>query len=78
MTAIPNTQSTFSNVQWELLKMFEYNVSENQLLEIKQLLVRYFSNQIDNDMDKLWEQNQWSSDTIEEWANGHFRSKSKK
>jgi hypothetical protein len=67
--------SPFSNVQLELLKLFEYNVTNDQLLEIKTLLVRYFAEKIDQEMDLLWVQNQWTEQTIENWANGHDRHK---
>jgi hypothetical protein len=75
MTESAIQTSPFSNVQMELLKLFEYNVSNDQLLEIKSLLVRYFAEKIDKEMDMLWEQNQWTTQTVEGWANGHDRLK---
>jgi hypothetical protein len=77
MAATAAQQNPFTNVQWEFLKLFEYHVSDEQLSEIKDLLVKYFAQKIDNEMDILWEQNQCTTETVEQWANGHDRIGSK-
>jgi len=69
------TTEKLTNLQLELLKLFQYNLPERQLLEIKSLLAKYFAQTASADMDKLWEENNWSNDTMNEWANGHFRKK---
>ena len=58
-----------SNLQLELLKLFSTNLSEKHLLEIKQLLAKYFAEQIDRDMTALWEEKKWDEKTIEAWKN---------
>ena len=67
------TDEKLSNLQLELLKIFKYNISENQLNEIRGLLVSYFSQNISNEMDKVWEENNWNQKTIDEWVNEHSR-----
>ncbi|TDE18417.1 hypothetical protein [Dyadobacter psychrotolerans] len=64
-----------SNLQMELLKLYSYNVSENELKEIQKLLANYFSKKIDTEMDLLWEDNNWSDETIESWKSEHLRGK---
>ena len=63
-----------TNLQIELVKLFAYQVDDSQLLEIKDILARYFAAQATKEMDKLWQQNDWSNETMNEWANTHMRT----
>ena len=67
-----------SNLQMELLKLYSYNVSENELKDIQKLLSNYFSEKIDTEMDQLWENNNWNDETIESWKSEHLRNSSSK
>lgn len=67
-----------TNLQLELVKMFQYKVADNQLVEIKNILSKYFAEKATEEMDKLWEENGWSDETMEKWSNEHFRSKTQK
>ena len=58
-----------TNVQIELLKLFQYNLPEEQLVEIKNILAKYFAKTATAEMDKLWEENNWNNDLMQEWAN---------
>ena len=62
-----------TNVQIELLKLFQYNLPEKQLLEIKNMLAKYFSESATEEMDKLWDEKGWDDDTMNNWANEHLR-----
>ena len=64
-----------TNVQIELLKLFQYNLPEKQLAEIKNMLAKYFAATATAEMDKLWEDNDWSNDTMNTWVNEHLRKK---
>jgi hypothetical protein len=66
MTAIPKR---LTNLQLELIKYFSYDVSENEMLDIKKMLSEYFAKRVMDRMDNLWEKNDWSDDTMEEWLN---------
>ena len=63
-----------TNLQLELLKTFSYQLNQQQLTDIKNLLGNYFAEQTTQEMDKLWEQNNWNDDTMTEWANEHLRT----
>jgi len=71
------SSSKLSNLQLELLKIFQYDLSDAQLLDIKQMLSKYFAEKSTQEMDKLWEEKGWSDKTMEDWSNQHLRSKSK-
>jgi hypothetical protein len=64
-----------TNVQLELLKLFQYSLPESQLAEIKNILVKYFANTATDEMDKLWDENKWDNDIMKEWANVDLRRK---
>ena len=57
-----------TNLQVELLKLFAYDLSDEQLLEIKALLANYFAEKASDRMDELWEERGWTPETMEEWG----------
>ena len=63
-----------SNLQLELLKVFSYQLNQQQLTDIKNLLSHYFAEQATQEMDKLWEENNWDNNTMLEWVNEHLRT----
>lgn len=65
-----------TNLQLELLKMFSIPLEDDQLKEIKALLSRYFADKASEEMDRLWDENNWSDETMREWAQEHMRTKS--
>ncbi|MBV6440440.1 MAG: hypothetical protein DYG98_27670 [Haliscomenobacteraceae bacterium CHB4] len=69
-------QRKLSNLQLELLKVFSYNLTEEQLLEIKNLLSNYFLEKARDEMDRLWDEHNWTEETMHEWAHGHTRRSS--
>ena len=70
------TVKGLTNLQLELLKIFSIPLKEDQLMEIKALLSRYFTKKASEEMDKLWDENNWSDETMREWAQEHMRTKS--
>lgn len=66
---------SITNLQAEMLKLFQYDLSEKQLMEIKSMLSKYFAKTATEEMDRLWEENSWDNDTMKGWANEHLRKK---
>ncbi|QNN42518.1 hypothetical protein [Pedobacter roseus] len=64
-----------TNVQLELLKLFQYNLPDAQLNDIKEILAKYFAKLASDEMDKLWDENNWNESTIESWKSEHLRKK---
>jgi hypothetical protein len=62
-----------TNLQLELLKVFSYQLNQQQLTDIRNLLANYFAEQATREMDKLWEQQGWDENMMVEWANEHMR-----
>lgn len=63
-----------TNLQLELLETFSYELPEEQLLEIRQMLMDYFADKITTGMDQLFEENNWGEEKIQEWAAEHMRT----
>jgi hypothetical protein len=68
---MPIKKKYLSNLQLELLKVFSYNLNETQLIEIKDLLSNYFADKATKEMDRLWEANGWSNETMKKWSKEH-------
>jgi len=69
-----NTTRELTNLQQELLKIFSFEISDQQLNEVRTLLSSYFAAKATQEMDRLWEENNWTDETINEWAEEHMRT----
>ncbi|MDB5155906.1 MAG: hypothetical protein JWR50_613 [Mucilaginibacter sp.] len=65
-----------TNVQIELLKLFQYNLPEKQLVEIKNMLAKYFADTATAEMDRLWDENNWTNEEMKRWTNENLRKNS--
>lgn len=63
-----------SNLQLEILKTFSRPLPESQVLEIQQLLADYFAKKVDNEVDTLFDQNNWGASKVNEWLGEHLRT----
>lgn len=61
------TATKLTNLQLELLKYFEYELDENELLEVKRVLAKHFATKAMNRMDELWEERGWTQKTVDQW-----------
>ncbi len=71
------TSKSMSNIQLELLKLYATDIPDEDLINIKRLMVQYFAEKITQQMDLLWEENNWTAETMHEWAKEHLRSSEK-
>lgn len=71
-----NTSKRLTNLQLELIKLFSYNLSERQLMEVKDMLAKYFASKATEEMDKIWEDEGLNNETMEAWADEHMRAPS--
>jgi len=63
-----------SNLQLELLKLFARNISEKDLLKIKDLLVQYFAKKATDAANKVWDEKGWTDKDAERMLNTHMRT----
>lgn len=69
------TQPPLTNLQLELLKLYANQLPEEQLLEIKMLLGKYFAQKATEAMEKTWQEQHLTPDDMKQWANEHNRVK---
>ncbi len=67
-------KSGLSNLQKELLKLYANDVSESSLLEIKQILARYFADKASEAMNEVWEEKGLTGQKMIDWTNEHNRA----
>lgn len=60
-------QSTTSltNLQLGLLKVFSYKLSDNEILESKQLLVKYFAERIKKRASIIWQEKGYTNEDMD-------------
>ena len=66
MTKLPEP-SRLSGLQLELLKIYSYNPTESELLEIRELLAQYFSNKLVKNMGQWAEENNIKNSDLDKW-----------
>lgn len=55
------TSTKLNPVQHHLLSLFDKGMDEVELSEIQQLLVNYYQEKIENELDAFWEKKQYTS-----------------
>lgn len=56
-----------SNLQLELLKLYSTDISDNDLLEIKRYLAKFFMKKAIAAADQTWDEKGYSDELMEEW-----------
>ena len=65
-----------TKAQVELLALFDRDVSEEDWLEIRRLIARYFANKATQAADEVAEKRGWAEEDFERMLNGHYRTSS--
>ena len=53
-------------VQQHLLKMFAFGGSEERLMEVKEVLTKYFSQKLDDRLNELWDSGILNQEKLDE------------
>ena len=78
MTTAAHPISTRLNpMQMHLLHLFSRPISEQELKELKLLLVEWYDRKAQEEMDKLWEEKGLSNEKMDEILKSRHRSQSK-
>ena len=64
----------FSNLQIELLKIYQNNISEQDLIFIKNFLANYFANKVTNQFEEFIKENHISNEEVNSWSKEHLRT----
>jgi hypothetical protein len=49
--------------------VFSRNISEEELLDIRRILARYFMQRATEGADKIWEERGFSNELMQQWLN---------
>lgn len=56
-----------SNLQMELLKLYSTGISDEHLLELKEVIAQFLFEKAKEKADKIWEEKGYDEKTIEKW-----------
>ena len=62
-----------NKTQLEILKLFRNEQSEEELQEIKSLLIAYLAAKVTIEADKAFNEKGYANSVFEEWEKEHFR-----
>ena len=58
-----------TNLQLELLKVFSYQLPDEELLEIKQMLAQFFAKRLKKGTSKIWKEKNYTQNDMDNWLN---------
>jgi len=58
-----------SNIQVELLKLFSTNLSDQELIELKNLLARFYADKATSKADAIWDEKGLTNEDMDKWLN---------
>ena len=67
------TTTPFNQTQIEILRMFEFHKSEEDLQRLKRLLVDYLFQRATEEADRVWDEKGYTAETVEQWKHEHMR-----
>lgn len=74
--AAQTTATKLNPVQLHLMELFSRPMTEQELLDIKELLLQYYAQKADEELDKIWEKKGYTPESFrEKTKNLHLRSK---
>ena len=66
-------EAALNSTQLEILNLFSANQSEEDLKEIKSLLLAYLTDKVVRKADKVADAKNYTRETFEKWRHEHFR-----
>lgn len=58
-------KTPFTNLQIELLRLYARQVSEEDLIQIKDLIGQFFAKRLSSIADEAWERNAWTDQDMD-------------
>jgi len=59
----------FSNLQSEILKIYSTNISETELLELKDILANFYAKKSIEYANKAWKEKKLTTNDMDNWLN---------
>lgn len=64
----------FTNVQLEIIKTFNVDLPESELIEFKNMLADYFARRAIEGANKVWDEKGWTKEDADRMLNTKMRS----
>lgn len=61
--------------QLEIIKLFDREMSEEDIRELKQVLIQFLAKKIVEEADKAFDEKGYSIEDIEHWKTEHYKTK---
>ncbi len=68
-----NAAKSLSNAQLALLELFAENLSDEEMEDLRQVLLEFRYQCLQKKLDDLWEQGVVNEEKLEEWSKEHMR-----
>ncbi|MBU6341466.1 MAG: hypothetical protein KGS48_08245 [Bacteroidetes bacterium] len=69
-----NLETSLTPAQLEILKVLARPMSEQEILELKQLIVQFFASKLSQEAARVWDSNGWGPEDTESLRKRHLRS----
>ena len=64
-----NPNKPLTNLQLEILKFFSLELTEEELSELKNLLIRHFADKLTKKADIIWHKKGWTNEDMDKLLN---------
>lgn len=64
----------YNSAQQQLLEVMSFIKTDKALEDMNAALADYFAKQIDDEMDRLWDEGVINDETIKQWSKEHMRT----
>ena len=68
-------QQPFTNVELELLKAFAHDLSEKELLKLRELLATFFAEKAIEAANQTWDEKEWDNNDVDRLLNTKLRKR---
>jgi hypothetical protein len=62
-----------SNAQLEVVQLFSMNLNDEELSDLKRLLIAYKAERLARKINEHWDKNNWSQETMDGFLETHLR-----
>jgi hypothetical protein len=63
------TSNKLTNTQLEILKTFAYDIQEEELQDLKKVLIKFFADRIRAKTGRIWQEKGYTDQTMQDWLN---------
>jgi len=62
-------KTPLSNVQLELMKLYSTNLTESEILELKDILAKFYAEKSIGEANKIWDEKGLTNADMDNWLN---------